>query len=51
MSRSEPTFVVKFQAERLGLSDQILSFVYIDEEEKADKLTLTVDNFDLSQLD
>jgi uncharacterized protein len=37
--------------ERVDLSDRVLSFAYEDSESKADKLVLTVDNWDLSNFD
>jgi phage protein D len=36
---------------RVDLSEQVLSFVYEDAERKADKLVLTVDNWDLKNFD
>lgn len=39
------------KADRIPSTKKILSFVYEDDEKKADKLTLTVDNFDLSNFD
>ncbi len=38
-------------ARRLDLSDQVLSLVYEDSESKADKLVLSVDNWDLRNFD
>ena len=54
--RDAPVFTVKVQpegkaAERLDLSDKVLSFAFEDQEKKADKLTITVDNFDLANFD
>ena len=54
--RSEPTFFVKVAPEGAGvehvdLSERVLSFVYEDSEKKADKLVLSVDNWDLSNFD
>jgi phage protein D len=54
--RTEPTFFVKVApegagAERVDLSERVLSFVYEDSEKKADKLVLSVDNWDLSNFD
>jgi phage protein D len=54
--RTEPTFWVRVVpegagAERVDLSDRVLSFAFEDSEKKADKLVLTVDNWDLSNFD
>jgi hypothetical protein len=54
--RTEPVFYVKVVpegggAERVDLSDRVLSFTFEDSEKKADKLVLTVDNWDLSNFD
>ena len=54
--RSAPIIVVKVDvegrgAERVNLSHRILKFSYEDNEKKADKLTLTVDNWDLQNFD
>lgn len=38
-------------AKALDITDQVLSFEYVDEERRADKLTLTLDNWDLSVFD
>lgn len=38
-------------ATRLDLSDRITEFTYKDEERRADKLTLTIDNFNLALFD
>lgn len=37
--------------ERLDLADRIVGWTYDDDESKADKLTLQIDNFDLKMLD
>ena len=54
--RTEPCYFVTVVpegagAERLDLSDRVLSFAFEDSEKKADKLVLTVDNWDLSNFD
>jgi hypothetical protein len=54
--RTEPVFFVKVKPEgggdeRVDLSERVLSFVFEDSEKKADKLVLTVDNWDLSNFD
>ena len=54
--RTEPVFYVKVApegegAERVDLSHKVLSFVFEDSEKKADKLLLTVDNWDLKNFD
>ena len=54
--RSEPVFYVKVApegggSERVDLSDKVLSFQFEDSDKKADKLVLTVDNWDLSNFD
>lgn len=54
--RTEPVFYVKVEpegasSERVDLSNRVLSFVFEDAERKADKLRLTVDNWDLSNFD
>ena len=54
--RTEPIFYVKVEpagatSERVDLSSRVLSFVFEDAERKADKLRLTVDNWDLSNFD
>ena len=36
---------------RLDVSDRILGFTFVDSAKKADKLTLTLDNFDLAEFD
>ncbi len=56
MSRDRPIFrVIAFpegkDAIPLNLTDRILSFSFEDHETKADKLSLTVNNWDLSQFD
>lgn len=54
--RTEPVFYVTVKpegagAERVDLSERVLSFTFEDSEKKADKLVLTVDNWDLSNFD
>jgi phage protein D len=54
--RTEPVFYVKVVPEsggaaRVDLTDRVLSFTFEDSEKKADKLVLTVDNWDLSNFD
>lgn len=54
--RTEPVFYVKVVpegggAERVDLSERVLSFTFEDSEKKADKLVLSVDNWDLSNFD
>lgn len=54
--RTEPVFYVKVEpegaaSERVDLSNRVLSFIFEDAERKADKLRLTVDNWDLSNFD
>ncbi len=51
--RSSPVFVVKIGSgsERLDVSKLVTSFSYEDNESKADKLMLSVDNEDLSNFD
>ena len=54
--RTEPTYRVKVvpeggAAERVDLSDRVLSFAYEDAEKTADRLVLTVDNWDLRNFD
>lgn len=54
--RSEPVFYVKVApeggtSERVDLSQKVLSFQFEDAEKKADKLVLTVDNWDLANFD
>ncbi len=54
--RSEPVFYVRVRPEggsdhRLDLSERVLSFQFDDSDRKADKLVLTVDNWDLSNFD
>lgn len=62
MSRHEPVFFVRLlpdgpkalrpgRAERVDLTDQVLSFEYHDKDRGADVLRLTVDNYDLSNHD
>jgi phage protein D len=55
-SREAPIFVVRISRNKLPFEDlpaniRITSFVFEDNEGKADKLTLTIDNSDLSQVD
>ena len=55
-SRTEPVVFVTAIPEgspshRVDLSEKVLSFVYEDAERKADKLVLTVDNWDLKNFD
>lgn len=57
--RFEPVFYVRVYPvgaprnvwHRMDLTDRVESFVYEDDEKKADKLSLTVDNFDLAHFD
>jgi phage protein D len=54
--RTEPVFYVKVApegggTERVDLSEKVLSFQFDDSDKKADKLVLTVDNWDLSNFD
>lgn len=54
--RTEPVFYVKVApegggTERVDLSEKVLSFQFDDSDRKADKLVLTVDNWDLSNFD
>lgn len=54
--RTEPVFYVKVApegggSERIDLSEKVLSFVFEDSEKKADKLQLSVDNWDLRNFD
>ena len=54
--RTEPCYFVTVvpegaAAERVDLSDRVLSLAFEDSEKKADKLVLTVDNWDLSNFD
>jgi len=59
VERTEPVFYVRLQPagaarnvwHRLDLTGRVLSFDYQDDEKKADKLELTVDNFDLAHFD
>lgn len=51
-----PIIYVKLHAEGkkgevLDISDRILTFCYEDEEKKADRLEISVDNYDMSQFD
>ena len=54
--RTEPAYYVKVAqegagAERVDLSERVLAFAFEDSEKKADKLVLTVDNWDLKNFD
>jgi len=54
--RTDPQFSVTVvpegsTEERVDLSERVLSFVFEDSEKKADKLVLTVDNWDLKNFD
>lgn len=54
--RTAPVFFVRVSPEggataRVDLSHRVLSFVFEDSESKADKLVLSVDNFDLANFD
>ena len=54
--RSEPVFYCKVapeggSSERVDLSEKVLSFQFDDSDKKADKLVLTVDNWDLANFD
>lgn len=56
MSREAPTLFVNIvpkgaEAERLSVSDRVVSIEYTDSEKKADKAVLKVDNFTLAQFD
>ena len=56
MDTTRPFFSIKVippggKGETLDVSDKIVSFEFEDAEKKADKLTLKVDNFDLSEFD
>ncbi|MHB1843372.1 MAG: phage late control D family protein [Deltaproteobacteria bacterium] len=56
MNRDAPLFVVKVapegeDAQRLDLSERVLSFEYEDSDTKVDRLVLTLDNFDLAAFD
>jgi phage protein D len=51
-----PVFTIKAiregkGAQPLDIADRVLSFEYVDEERRADKLCITLDNFDLSVWD
>ncbi len=55
-SRTEPVYYVRAvpeggSGERIDVTDRVLSFVFEDSEKKADKLVLTVDNWDLRGFD
>jgi uncharacterized protein len=55
-ARTEPSLFVRVvpegrAAERVDVSERVLSFVYEDSEHKADKLVLSVDNWDLRNFD
>ena len=54
--RTEPVYFVRVKpegsnSERVDLSERVLAFSFEDSEKKADKLVLTVDNWDLSNFD
>ena len=54
--RTDPTFFVKVippghAGERVDLSEKVISFIYEDSGPKADKLVLSVDNWDLKNFD
>lgn len=57
--RSGPIFYVKVsprgrpgeQSERIDVSTKVTSFSYEDDESKADKLMIEIDNYDLSEID
>ncbi len=54
--RTAPTFLVKVipegqQAVRVDLSDRVISFTFEDAEHRADKLVLSVNNWDLRNFD
>ena len=54
--RGSPAYFVSVRkagekAEPVDLSHRVLSLNFVDDERKADKLTLTVDNFDLANFD
>ena len=56
LSRSEPVILVRVipegsHAQRVDLSDRVVSLTYEDCESKADKLVLSVDNWDLRNFD
>jgi len=55
LDRSAPLLLVKLQATKADefrvVTDDVLTFQYVDAERKADKATLTVRNEDLSQFD
>ncbi len=57
LSDSSPVYFVQIQPEgkgenfRVDTTDEVTSFEFEDDEKKADKLTLEVDNFDLSNFD
>lgn len=55
LDRSAPLLLVKLQATKADefrvVTDDVLTFKYVDAERKADKATLTVRNEDLSQFD
>ena len=54
--RTEPVYYVRVRpegsgGERVDLSERVLAFAFEDSEKKADKLVLTVDNWDLRNFD
>ena len=54
--RTNPIVLIKAyrpgrQAERLVLDEKLTSFSYDEDEEKADKITIQIDNYDLLQFD
>jgi phage protein D len=53
--RTRPTLYVQLSHtgsnERVDVGQKVTSFTYDDEEKKADKLTLKIDNFDLTELE
>lgn len=56
-NREAPTYFLSVQpdgaseSQRIDVSDRVLTLSYEDAESEADKLALTIDNFDLSNLD
>jgi phage protein D len=57
LNRDAPVYYVKIykegakEGERIDVTERVLSFSYDDDEAKADKLTITLDNYDLSLFD
>jgi hypothetical protein len=57
MSDRDPIFIASVipqgtkKPERLDLADRVVGWTYDDDDAKADKLTLQIDNFDLKMLD